>query len=125
MFDRIAADPFARWLGVELLNVGEDTCRAALTLTAEMTNFLGVPNGGVIFALADYAFAGATNSRGEDAVALSVTIQFVSASSVGHRLIAEATATRQGRRAGHYEMTVTDEDTGALIAVCQAVSLRT
>jgi acyl-coenzyme A thioesterase PaaI-like protein len=58
-------------------------------------------------------------------VALTVTIQFHAMPSVGRRLVAEARAARQGKRAGFYTMTVTDEADGAVIATCQAVSLRT
>ena len=62
---------------------------------------------------------------GEPAVALTVTIQFHAAARVGRRLVAEAREIRQGTRAGFYAMTVTDEADGAVVATCQAVSLRT
>ena len=39
--------------------------------------------------------------------------------------MAEARETRQGKRAGFYAMTVTDEAAGTVVATCQAVSLRT
>jgi acyl-CoA thioesterase len=122
---RIGADPYGRWLGIELLELGPGHCRAALTLGPQMVNFHGSPHGGAIFALADFAFAGACNAHGEPAVALTVTIQFHAAVPVGRRLVAEAHATRQGRRAGFYAMTVTDEAEGTVVATCQAVALRT
>ena len=101
-------------------------CRAALTLAPHMVNFHGSPHGGVIFSLADFAFGGACNGHGEPAVALTVTIQFHAATArVGRRLVAEARETRQGKRAGFYAMTVTDEADGTVVATCQAVSLRT
>jgi acyl-CoA thioesterase len=122
---RIAADPYGAWIGIELLEVRPGYCRAALTLTSRMVNFHGSPHGGAIFSLADFAFAGACNAHGEPAVALTVTIQFHAAPQVGRRLVAEARETRQGRSAGFYAMTVTDEADGSLVATCQAVSLRT
>jgi len=122
---RIAGDPYGRWLGIELLELRAGYCRAALTLRAEMANFHGSPHGGVIFSLADFAFGGACNGHGEPAVALTVTIQFHAPARVGRRLVAEARETRQGRRAGFYALTVTDEADGAVVATCQAVSLRT
>jgi acyl-CoA thioesterase len=121
---RIAGDPYAGWLGIELLELRPGYCRAALTLTPAMLNFQGSPHGGVIFSLADFAFSGACNAGGEPAVALSVTIQFLAAAAPGARLTAEARADRQGRRAGFYAMTVTD-DQGTVIATCQAVAFRT
>jgi acyl-CoA thioesterase len=90
-----------------------------------MANFHGSPHGGAIFSLADFAFGGACNGHGEPAVALTVTIQFHAAARVGRRLVGEARETRQGKRAGFYAMTVTDETDGTVVATCQAVSLRT
>jgi len=122
---RIAADPYGRWLGVELLELRPGYCRAALSLTLDMANFHGSPHGGAIFSLADFAFGGACNGYGHPAVALTVTIQFHAVARVGRRLVAEAREARQGQRAGFYQMTVTDEADGTVVATCQAVSLRT
>jgi acyl-CoA thioesterase len=123
--ERIAGDSYGRWLGIELLDLGPGYCRAALRLEPHMVNFHGSPHGGVIFSLADFAFGGACNGHGEPAVALTVTIQFHAAARVGRRLVGEARETRQGKRAGFYAMTVTDETDGTVVATCQAVSLRT
>jgi acyl-CoA thioesterase len=121
---RIAEDPYAAWLGIELLELAPGCCRAALRLRPELLNFHGGVHGAAIFSLADYAFSGACNAHGEPAVALTVTIQFLAAATPGARLTAEARATRQGRRAGFYAMTVTDE-AGTVVATCQAVAVRT
>jgi acyl-CoA thioesterase len=121
---RVAADPYAAALGIELLELAPGYCRAALSLRPELLNFHGGPHGGAIFSLADFVFSGACNAHGEPAVALTVTIQFVRPPAPGARLIAEAHATRQGKRAGFYAMTVTDE-AGEVMATCQAVALRT
>jgi acyl-CoA thioesterase len=118
---RIRDDPYAAWLGIELLELAPGYCKAAMWLTPQMVNFHGLPHGGAIFSLADYAFSGACNAEGRAAVALSVTIQFLAATEPGTRLTAEARAERQGRRAGFYAMTVTD-DRGTLVASCQAIA---
>jgi len=121
----VAADPYGRWLGIELLELRRGYCRAALTIEPHMVNLHGSPHGGAIFSLADFAFGGACNSHGDAAVALTVTIQFHVAARVGQRLVAEAREARQGKRAGFYTMTVSDEGDGMVVATCQAVSLRT
>ncbi len=121
--EQVSRDPYAASLGIELLDLAPGYCRAAMRLTPEMANFQGNPHGGAIFSLADYAFGGACNARGEPAVALSVTIQFLAAVPPTARLVAEAREQRQGRRAGFYVMTVTAED-GTVVATCQAVALR-
>jgi len=121
--EQVSRDPFAASLGIELLDLTPGYCRAAMRLTPQMVNFQGNPHGGAIFSLADYAFGAACNAHGDPAVALSVTIQFLAAVKPGTRLVAEARAERQGRRAGFYTMTVTAED-GTVVATCQAVALR-
>ena len=120
---QVGGDPYAVWLGIELLDLAPGYCRAAMRLTPQMVNFQGNPHGGAIFSLADYAFGAACNAHGEPAVALSVTIQFLATVEPGTRLVAEAREQRQGRRAGFYTMTVTAED-GTVVATCQAVALR-
>jgi acyl-CoA thioesterase len=44
-----------------------------------MRNFHGLPHGGVIFSVADIAFGAACNSSGGLAVALSMTIAYMTA----------------------------------------------
>jgi acyl-CoA thioesterase len=120
---RILDDPWARTLGVEFLELARGYCRVALTLQPQMLNFQGAPHGGVIFSLADVAFSAACNSHGVPAVALSMTIGFLSAAAPGVRLQAEARERRQGRRAGFYDVVVTDVH-GALVATVHCVAHR-
>ena len=73
IFQRINQDPFAGFLGIELLELGEGYSRVAMTVGEHMLNFYGMPHGGAIFSLADAAFAAAGNSYGRVAVALNVS----------------------------------------------------
>ena len=120
---RIRSEPWAQSLGVEYLELRRGYCRVALTLKPDMLNYQGYPHGGVIFSLADIAFGAACNSHGEPAVALSITISFLSAVSPGSRLIAEGLERKQGRRAGFYDITVATED-GSAVAVVHCVAHR-
>lgn len=88
-----------------------------------MVNFQGYPHGGVLFSLADVAFGAACNSHGVDAVALSVTIDYLAAVAPEAALVAEAREVKQGRRAGFYEMSVATED-GQAVARAHAVAHR-
>lgn len=117
---RIAADPLARWLGVRVLALSPGRSRMRLVTEPRMANFHGMVHGGVIFALADAAFAAAANAHGEPAVALAMSIQFLDAARPGSALVAEAREERLGRRAAFYAMTVTD-GAGRTIATCQGV----
>lgn len=120
----IQKDPFANQLGavVEIVEPGHS--RVSLTVTDEMANFHGITHGGVIFALGDIAFAAASNSHGQTAVALNVSIHFLKASEPGDHLVAEAKAQHVGGRTGLYEVTVTEEKSGALIATSQDLAYR-
>ena len=123
IFQRIGQDPFARFLGIELLDLREGYSRVALTVGEHMLNFHGVPHGGVIFSLADAAFAAACNSYGQVAVALNVSISFLAAVPLGTRLYAEATEESRGRRTALYRLAVTTED-GAPVALCHGTAYR-
>ena len=120
---RIQDDLWARTLGIEYLALGPGFCRLGLTLQPHMVNFQGYPHGGVIFSLADIAFGAACNSHGEPAVALNMTISFLTAVPAGSRLVAEAREIKQGRRAGFYQVSVTSEE-GALVAQVHCVAHR-
>lgn len=121
---RIQDDPWARALGIEYLELRRGLCRLALSLQPHMVNFQGYPHGGVIFSLADVAFGAACNSNGEPAVALSMTISYLASVPAGSRLLAEARQVREGRRAGFYEITVSADDGGAVVARVQCVAHR-
>ena len=118
---RIEADPWTRTLGIRFLALGRGFCRLGLTVQPHMVNFQGYPHGGVIFSLADIAFGAACNSRGGTAVALNMTITFLTAVPAGSRLVAEAREIKQGRRAGFYQVSVTTEE-GVLVAQVHCVA---
>ncbi|MCB2145113.1 MAG: hotdog fold thioesterase [Deltaproteobacteria bacterium] len=120
----IQNDAFARFLGAEVTIVAPGHSRVSLTVTAQMTNFHGITHGGLVFALGDLAFAAASNSRGQVAVALNVNICFLNPSRVGDRLVAEAKECHLGGRTGLYEITVVDEKTGTPIARSQDLVYR-
>ncbi len=120
----IQDDAFARFLGAAVTIVAPGYSRVALTVTEQMTNFHGITHGALVFALGDLAFAAASNSRGQVAVALNVNICFLNPSKVGDHLVAEATEVNLGGRTGLYEITVVEEKTNTLIARSQDLVYR-
>lgn len=123
IFQQISRDPFAGFLGIELLELREGYSRVALTVEEHMLNFHGIPHGGVIFSLADVAFAAASNSYGQVAVALNVNISFLTTVPVGTRIYAEATEESLGRRTALYRLAVTTGE-GTLVALCHGTVYR-
>jgi acyl-CoA thioesterase len=121
--DKIRAEPWARSLGIEYIDLRRGFCRVRLPLQPHMLNFQGHPHGGVIFTLADVAFGAACNAHGKTAVALSVTIDFLSAVAPDATLVAEAREVKQGRRAGFYEVRVATED-GQAVAAAHCIAHR-
>jgi acyl-CoA thioesterase len=124
VLDLIQKDSFAHHLGAKVQVVAPGHSRVSLTVTDVMSNFHGTTHGGVIFAISDMAFAAACNSHGRVAVALNVNICYLKPSFPGDRLVAEATEIHNGRRTSLYDITVTNQDTGALIARSQDQAFR-
>jgi acyl-CoA thioesterase len=119
----VAGDPFARSLGVELIEVAPGYSKVAMTVRDDMLNSHDTAHGGAVFSLADAAFAVASNSHGPLAVALEISVNYVAPAHSGVRLIAEAQEESLGRRIGVYRLQVTTED-GTLVAVAQATAYR-
>ncbi len=115
----IQKDPFAAYLGAAIEIPKPGHSRVWLTITDEMTNFHGTTSGSVIFALSDIAFAAASNSHGQVAVALNVGISFLKATRPGDRLVAEAKEEHVGGRTALYEITICEEQSGELVAKSQ------
>ena len=109
-----ARDRFAALAGVEIVEVGKGYCRARLVLDDRHLNAANVVQGGAIFTLADLAFAVASNSHGQIALAINASISFLQARSTGV-LYATATELVEPKRIGAYDVLVHD-DHGELIA---------
>jgi len=88
---------------------------------ADMANGHGIIHGGMIFALADTAFAYACNGRNAVAVAASATIAFLSPAKIGETLVAEAVERVREGRSGAYAVSVRTAE-GRAVAEFQGVS---
>lgn len=113
---QIADDPFCDLLGIELVDLAPGAATLRLTLTEELVNFHGIPHGGAIYALADAAFAAASNADGRTAIALETNISYLDAVDVGTQLTARAEERHRGGRTGAYAVEVTDQ-TGEPVAI--------
>jgi acyl-CoA thioesterase len=107
--------------GIEIEAAREGYARVAMVLRADMLNGHGTAHGGMIFALADTAFAYACNSRNAKTVAAQASIVFLDAAREGERLTAEARETALAGRSGVYQVSVRGAD-GRVIAEFQGYS---
>jgi acyl-CoA thioesterase len=110
----------AAW-GVEIEEAREGYARIRMTLRPDMLNGHGIAHGGMIFALADTAFAYACNSRNVTTVAAQASIVFLDAGRAGEMLVAEAKEAALAGRSGVYNVSVRGEG-GRVIAEFQGYS---
>jgi acyl-CoA thioesterase len=104
-----ARDHAAQALGIDVLEAGLGRARIAMTVRRDMLNAHGVCHGGILFTLADTAFAYACNSAGTAMVAAGASIEFMAPAAAGERLIAAATETSRSGRQGIYDVAVSTE----------------
>jgi len=107
-------DRYAALTGVEIVEARTGYCKACLIIEDKHMNAANVVQGGAIFTLADLAFAVASNSHGQLALAINVNISFLKAAS-GGILYAVATEVTEPGRLGAYDVLVTDDE-GEIIA---------
>ena len=118
-----APDRASQTLGMRIAAVGPGTCTVTMTVRSDMTNGHAICHGGLIFTLADSAFAFACNSRGEATVAATGSIDFLAPARAGDELTARAEELWLGGRSGIYEVTVMNQ-AGARIALFRGRSQR-
>ncbi|MGO4887674.1 hydroxyphenylacetyl-CoA thioesterase PaaI [Anaerobacillus sp. MEB173] len=123
LLSKLSSDPYAKHLGITIDDVGEGYAKLSMVIEEHMLNFHGSANGGVIFSLADAAFAVASNSHGKTAVGITVTIHYMAPSWTGERIFAIAKEDTKSNRLGLYRMDVVNED-NVLIAVAEGMVYR-
>jgi len=120
---QVDKEPYARRLGMRLVEVGEGYAKVEMDVTPEMDNIFGMLHGGAIFSLIDEAFEVSCNSHGTVALALNVNISYLAAPEPRARLTAQSREINRTRKTGLYDIRVTD-DKGRLIATAQALAYR-
>lgn len=117
-------DAFSAWLGLELLEVRPRCAVVRMTVRPDMLNGFGVCHGGVTFALADSAFAFASNTHGRVTVSIDNSITYPAAVSSGDVLTAVATEESAASRIAFYGVRVTNQD-GSVVALFRGTVYRT
>jgi acyl-CoA thioesterase len=112
-----ARDHAAQRLGIALEIIAPGVACMSLTVRDDMLNGHGLCHGGVIFTLADTAFAYACNSRNRNTLAAAAEIQFLAPGRAGEQLAATARERAAAGRTGIYDVDVVERASGRVIAV--------
>lgn len=104
-----AGDKASQSHGMRLVEVRPGYARLSMVVRGDMVNGHRICHGGMVFTLADSAFAFACNSYNENTVAAAASIDFLAAAYEGDELTAEAKELWRTRRNGIYEVTVTNQ----------------
>lgn len=101
-----ARDRTAQALGMRLVKIDAGQATLAMTVRSDMVNGHHICHGGMIFSLADTAFAYACNSYNKNTVASACHIDFLAPAKEGETLEAEAVERSASGRTGVYDITV-------------------
>jgi len=106
----MARDRFSQWLGIEVLEAAVGRSVLRMTIRDDMVNGFGTSHGGILFSLADSAFAFATNACGVLSVAIDCTVSFPLAVRPGDVLTATAIEQTTTKRLAFVDVTVRNQD---------------
>ena len=117
-------DRAAQALGIRIERNDPGHAVMSMLVREDMTNGFAITHGGLVFALADTAFAYACNEDEKVTVAAGADIAFLKPTAAGQTLTATAVRRARSGRTGLYDVTVTDE-TGDVVAEFRGRSLTT
>lgn len=121
LFER---DQASQMLGMRIVEMRPGYAHLRMLVRADMVNGLRICHGGLVFALADSAFAFACNSYNENAVAAAGSIDFLAPARQADELTAIASELWRSGRSGLYETIVCNQH-GTRVALfrgrCQRV----
>jgi acyl-CoA thioesterase len=106
----LAAEGTGPAWGIRIEEVRAGYARLSMTIRADMLNGHGIVHGGMVFALADTAFAYVCNGRNEKTVAAQASIIFLGSAEEGDVLIAEGEEAATAGRSAVTRVTVRTSD---------------
>lgn len=105
----LAKDEASGGLGISLEQARLGFARLRMTVRADMMNGHGLCHGGIVFALADTAFAVACNTHNAVTVAAAASIDFLAPTRLHDELNAEARELWRSNSSGIYEVSVSNQ----------------
>jgi acyl-CoA thioesterase len=104
-----AGDQASQNLGIRVGEVAPGAVRVTMLVRPDMVNGHRLCHGGIVFSLADSAFAFACNSYGDNTLAAAASIDFLAPAREGDTLTADARELWRAGRSGLYEITVSNQ----------------
>jgi acyl-CoA thioesterase len=96
-------------LGMRVVEMTAGYAVVTMEVRADMLNGFGIAHGGLVFALADTAFAMACNEEGTVTVSSGAEITFLATSHPGQELTATARLRSKRGRSGIYDVEIRSE----------------
>ncbi len=103
-------DAYSKWLGIEVLEIGEGISTLKMTVRKEMLNGFDVLHGGITYSLADSALAFASNAYGRKSMSIETSISHTLSCKEGDVLTAKTVERSLTNRIGVYDISVTNQD---------------
>jgi acyl-CoA thioesterase len=119
-----ARDHTARGLGITVEEIGPGFARCRMVVRQDMVNGHDTCHGGLIFTLADTAFAYACNACDRVTVGQGAQISFIAPARFGDVLLATAREQSRAGRTGVYDVEVSTAD-GTMVALFRDTSYET
>lgn len=107
MFDN---DAFSKWLGIEVLEIGEGISTLKMKVRKEMLNGFDVLHGGITYSLADSALAFASNAYGRKSMSIETSISHTFTCKEGDVLTTKTVERSLTNKIGVYDISVTNQD---------------
>jgi|tagenome__1003787_1003787.scaffolds.fasta_scaffold19346265_1 acyl-CoA thioesterase len=109
-------DPFSDLLGFEVLVANGGGVKVRCVVKPEHTNAAGTAHGGLLYTLADVAFALAVNPPGRSGVGISTHMENFRPVRESEAVVAETVELNSGRRLATYRVDLRREDDGKPVA---------
>ncbi len=107
MFDN---DAFSKWLGIELIEIGDGISVLRMKVRKEMLNGFDVLHGGITYSLADSSLAFASNSYGRKSMSIETSISHTLPCKEGDVLTTKTVERSLTNRIGIYDISVINQD---------------
>lgn len=117
----VGGDPWAKFIDISIDEVAEAHAKVSIVPEARHLNALGMVHGSVFYALADQAYAVASNTAQRPNVLIEASLNILSSGKPGVRLTAEARARDIKRKLTTWDVEIKDPD-GKLLAMSRGIT---